>query len=116
MKKLSYSLTLLLIVVCFLTLTSASTPKRENLLQITNKTDSDIDELHINNSGDLIEDYEIIHPGETVELRFDCSGFGKTQKLKVRLVFDDGKTFEYEDVVCDGDNNWAITNDGGHKG
>ena len=116
MKKLSYTLALWVTAICFFTLNSASTPKKQATLNVTNKTDSDIDELHIHNSGDLIEDYEIIHPGETVELRFDCSGFGKTQKLKVRLVFDDGKSFEYEDVVCDGDNNWAITNDGGHKG
>ncbi len=88
---------------------------KANKLSITNKTDSDIDEIHFNNSGDVIGDHEILHPGETIEVTFDCTNISKTTKIKIRLVFEDGLHYDFEDEVCDGDFAWDIETDGSHK-
>lgn len=81
-------------------------------LSITNKTHSDIDEIHLNGGGDLIGDYEILHPNETIVVDFSCSKYKADTKIKVHLVFDDGKTYNYEDVVCSDGKSWNIEDDG----
>jgi hypothetical protein len=81
-------------------------------LSITNKTHSDIDEIHLNGGGDLIGDYEILHPNETIVVDFNCSKYKADTKIKVHLVFDDGKTYNYEDVVCSDGKSWNIEDDG----
>lgn len=97
------------LVVLFFDTASLS---KGNTLSITNKTQSDIDEIHLNGGGDLIGDYEILHPNETIEVDFNCSKYNATTKIKVHLVFDDGKTHSYEDVVCRDGKNWNIEDDG----
>lgn len=87
-------------------------------LTITNKTDSDIDQVHFihdgTDSGDVLGDNEILHPGESVTVEFDCKVVAD-KDVKVKLIFEDGKDFSFDDDVCEGDFSWDITNDGGHK-
>ena len=92
--------------------TNSKNISRSGTLSITNKTNSDIDEIHLNGGGDLIGDYEILHPNETIEVDFNCSKYNASTKIKVHLVFDDGKTYNYEDVVCSDGENWDIEDDG----
>lgn len=84
-------------------------------LEITNKTDSDIDEIHFDGSGDVMDEDEILKPGETIEVAFECEGVDKSHQTKIHLVFEDGKAYDFNDEVCDGDFAWAIVEDGGHK-
>ncbi len=85
---------------------------KSDKLSITNKTHSDIDEIHLNGGGDLIGDYEILHPNETIEVDFNCSKYKTDTKIKVHLVFDDGKTHDYQDFVCSDGKSWNIEDDG----
>jgi hypothetical protein len=103
-----------ILAIGFVMINMAFMPKTEKL-SITNKTDSDIDEIHFNSGGDVVGDHEILHPGETIEVNFDCSTISKTTKVKVRLVFEDGKHYNFEDVVCNGTSTWEIKHDGSHK-
>jgi hypothetical protein len=99
------------VAVGLLVVSSAFTPKG-NHLKITNKTDSRIDEVHFDDSGDILDDDEVLEPGESVEVSFDCKGVSADDKTKITLVFVDGKTFAFDDEVCDGDFAWDIVNDG----
>jgi hypothetical protein len=92
-------------------------PTNDKELTITNKTLSDIDAIHFifkgKDSGDVLGDYEILHPDESVSVKFDCTQIGRN-KVTVKLFFDDGKTYSFEDDVCESDFTWEITDDGGH--
>lgn len=82
--------------------------KSANVLHITNKTNEDIDELYLNGGTELIGEHEILHPNETIEVPFDCTKFKKDTKIKIRLVLEDAKIYEYEEIICDGDFAWSI--------
>jgi len=81
-------------------------------LTITNKTDSDIDEIHVGDSGDIMDEDEILTPGETITLEFDCEGLHADVEATIHLIFEDESEFSFEDTVCDGDFSWDIVNDG----
>ncbi len=110
-KNMIIGATLSTIAVGIFVISSAFTPKA-NLLKITNKTDSRIDEVHFDDSGDILDDDEVLEPGESVSVSFDCTGVSADDKTKITLVFVDGKTFAFNDEVCDGDFAWDIVNDG----
>lgn len=105
-------------LVALATLTSF-TLKDEATLAITNKTDSDIDEVHFiiggQDSGDVLGDDEIMEPGETIETDFECEGVSSSTMITVKLIFEDGKSYSFQDNVCEGDFSWDIVDDGGHK-
>ena len=117
MKK-SFVLFSALAMFCFVTLTSF-TLKEEKTLEITNKTDSDIDEVHFiidgKDSGDVLGDDEIMEPGETLESTFECEGVDANETITIKLIFEDGKSYSFQDNVCEGDWTWDIVDDGGHK-
>lgn len=102
------------VAVGIFVISSAFAPK-DGHLTITNKTDSDIDEVHFDGSGDVMGDHGILHPGETLEVVFECAGADKDHHTKIHLVFEDGKAYDFEDEVCDGDFSWDIAEDGNHK-
>ncbi len=95
-------------------------PKEDAQLTIINKTDSDIDHIHFifngQDSGDVLDGgkFDILHPGESETVEFDCSVVGN-KLVTVKLIFEDGKTYSFEDDVCEGDFTWEIVDDGGHK-
>ena len=98
------------------TLSSFKAPKSvKPQMTIVNKTDSDIDEIHIGESGDLMDETEILMPGEKITIEFDCKGLHADVEATVKLVFEDHTTFSFEDTVCDGDFEWDIVNDGKHS-
>jgi len=113
-KKTIVSALLSTVAVGILVIASAFSPK-DGHLTITNKTDSDIDEVHFDGSGDVMGDHEILHPNETIEVDFDCKGVGKDHETKIHLVFEDHKVYDFTDEVCDGDFSWDIVEDGNHK-
>ncbi len=117
MKKSIVLFSALFAFVAFVTLSSFT--KDEKALDITNKTDSDIDEVHFiidgKDSGDVLGDDEIMEPGETIESDFECEGVDANETITIKLIFEDGKTFSFEDNVCEGDFSWDIVEDGGHK-
>jgi hypothetical protein len=90
-------------------------------LTIINKTDSDIDHIHFIIGGvetdDLLDGGEddILHPGGKETVEFDCSVIGN-KKVTVKLIFEDGKSYSFDDDVCEGDFTWEIVDDGGHQG
>jgi hypothetical protein len=118
MKKSIVLLATAFALVAFVTLTSFKL-KDEATLEITNKTDSDIDEVHFiiggEDSGDILGDDEIMEPGESIETDFDCEGVSSNTMITIKLVFEDGKTYSFQDNVCEGDFSWDIVDDGGHK-
>ncbi len=118
MKK-SFVLFAALVLVAFVTLTSFKLKDDDAILSITNGTDSDIDEVHFiidgKDSGDVLGDDELMEPGETLESTFDCENETGDEEVTVKLVFEDGKTYSFEDDVCEGDFSWTISDDGGHK-
>jgi hypothetical protein len=95
-------------------------PKRDAQLTIINKTDSDIDHIHFifdgQDSGDILDGgkFDILHPGQSETVEFDCSVVGD-KMVTVKLIFEDGKAYSFEDDVCEGDFTWEIVDDGGHK-
>jgi hypothetical protein len=103
--------TLLLGGMVVFTMTSFTSMTGEKL-KITNKTNSDIDEIHVGDSGDILDADEILEPGESVTLDFDCAHFSADVEATIHLIFEDGSTFSFDDTVCDGDFAWDIVNDG----
>jgi hypothetical protein len=108
----SIGLTLSSVAVVFFILTTSFVSKK-NELSITNKTDSRIDEIHFDGSGDILDEDEVLEPGETVKVEFDCNPAtkdpkAKTKKIKVKLIFVGGTIFNFEDTICDGDFVWDI--------
>ena len=95
-------------------------PKGDAQLTIINKTDSDIDHIHFifdgQDSGDVLDGgkFDILHPGQSETVEFDCSVVGD-KMVTVKLIFEDGKAYSFEDDVCEGDFTWEIVDDGGHK-
>ncbi len=81
-------------------------------LTITNKTKSDIDEIHVGDSGDIMAEDEILEPGEKIVLDFSCGDLGADVEATIHLVFEDGSTYSFDDTVCDGDYAWDIVSDG----
>jgi len=118
MKKSFVYAASMLALVGLVTLTSFNF-KDEATLSITNGTDSDIDQVHFiidgHDSGDVLGDDEVMEPGEAIETDFECEGVSSDAEITIKLVFEDGKTYSFEDNVCEGDFSWEITDDGGHK-
>ncbi len=119
MKKSFVLLATLLAVVAFATLTSFTFKKDEATLSITNGTDSDIDQVHFiidgHDSGDVLGDDEVMEPGEAIETDFECEGVSSDAEITIKLVFEDGGTYSFEDNVCEGDYSWTISDDGKHQ-
>ena len=84
-------------------------------MTIINKTDSDIDEIHIGDNGDLMASDEILMPGEKITIEFDCKRFHADVEATVKLVFEDHSVYSFDDTVCDGDFVWEIVDDGKHS-
>lgn len=121
MKKSSFLSLATIAMIGFAVINSAfNSPKGDTQLTITNKTDSDIDHIHFifngQDSGDILDggEYDILHPGQSETVEFDCSVIGN-KKVTVKLIFEDGKSYSFEDDVCEGDFTWDIVDDGGHK-
>ncbi len=102
------------LVLCsgLITLTAFKKAKVGEELTITNKTGSDIDEIHVGDSGDIMEADEILTPGESITLDFDCEGLHADVEATIHLIFEDDSEFSFDDTVCDGDFAWDIVNDG----
>ncbi len=94
------------------TMTSFKSSSVGERLTITNKTDSDIDEIHVGDSGDIMAADEILEPGESITIDFDCGNLHADVEATIHLIFEDHSTFEFDDTVCDGDYAWDIVNDG----
>lgn len=112
----------LILVACVATLgfvaVNTAFKTRDAKLTITNATDSDIDHVHFiwdgHDSGDVLGSDAILSPGEEVTVQFDCSQVGD-DNVTIELTFEDGKTYSFEDDVCEGDFTWSIEDDGNHK-
>lgn len=102
------------LVLCsgLITLTAFTKANVGEELTITNKTDSDIDEIHVGESGDIMDEDEILTPGESIKIDFDCVGLHADVEATIHLIFEDDSEFSFEDTVCDGDFAWDIVNDG----
>lgn len=102
------------LVLCsgLITLTAFTKANVGEELTITNKTDSDIDEIHVGESGDIMDEDEILTPGESIKIDFDCAGLHADVEATIHLIFEDDSEFSFEDTVCDGDYAWDIVNDG----
>ncbi len=102
------------LVLCsgLITLTAFTKANVGEELTITNKTDSDIDEIHVGESGDIMDEDEILTPGESIKIDFDCVGLHADVEATIHLIFEDDSEFSFEDTVCDGDYAWDIVNDG----
>jgi len=102
------------LVLCsgLITLTAFTKANVGEELTITNKTNSDIDEIHVGESGDIMDEDEILTPGESIKIDFDCVGLHADVEATIHLIFEDDSEFSFEDTVCDGDFAWDIVNDG----
>lgn len=102
------------LVLCsgLITLTAFTKANVGEELTITNKTGSDIDEIHVGDSGDIMDADEILTPGESITIDFDCAGLHADVEATIHLIFEDDSEFSFEDTVCDGDFAWDIVNDG----
>jgi hypothetical protein len=102
------------LVLCsgLITLTAFKKAHVGEELTITNKTDSDIDEIHVGDSGDIMDSDEILTPGESITLDFDCEGLNADVEATIHLIFEDDSEFSFDDTVCDGDFEWEIVSDG----
>jgi hypothetical protein len=109
-KILIYTLFLSGFVV--FTMTSFKKSSVGEKLTITNKTKSDIDEIHVGDSGDIMAEDEILEPGEAITIEFDCAHFHADVEATIHLIFEDDSTYSFDDTVCDGDYAWDIVSDG----
>ena len=102
------------LVLCsgLISLTAFKKAKVGEELTITNRTNSDIDEIHVGDSGDIMDADEILTPGESITLIFDCAGLHADVEATIHLIFEDESEFSFEDTVCDGDFAWDIVSDG----
>ena len=107
-----FSFSLLLLSFGIVTMSSFVLPNAGEQLKITNKTGSDIDEIHVGDSGDILDEDEILEPGESVTLDFDCGGLHADVEATIHLIFEDESEYSFDDTVCDGDFAWDIVEDG----
>lgn len=107
-----FSISLLLLSFVMVTMSSFVLLNSGEQLTITNKTETDIDEIHVGDSGDILDEDEILEPGESVTLDFDCAGLHADVEATIHLIFEDESEYSFDDTVCDGDFSWDIVEDG----
>jgi hypothetical protein len=107
-----FSISVLFLSFLIVTMSSFKKPNFGEQLTITNKTGSDIDEIHVGDSGDILDEDEILEPGESVTLEFDCAGLHADVEATIHLIFEDDTEYSFDDTVCDGDYAWDILDDG----
>lgn len=107
-----FILSIVFFTASIITLSSFSNASKGEELKITNKTASDIDEIHVGDSGDILDDDEILEPGESITLDFDCAGLHADVEATIHLIFEDESEYSFDDTICDGDFAWDIVDDG----